>query len=444
MDLKYTRSDFPDGFQFGTSTSSYQIEGSSFGGCGPSHWDTFAETPSNVAGGETGARACEHYLRWEEDFDLLKSAGFDTYRFSTSWSRIIPEGTGSVNQQALDYYERLVDGLLERDINPVVMLYHWDLPAALSDRGGWSNPDIANWFADYTEVVMKRIGDRLHAAATINEPWCIAWLCHYLGIHAPGIKNIRTAVRAMHFVLLAHSKSLSAMRSLGLDNIGLALNFEYPQPADDSENAHQAARLYDGIYNRWFIEALSKGRYPEDVLSVFEPFMPKGYEDDLQAISAPIDWLGINYYTRKLISPGPTGEPTDFIESTGDLEQTTMGWEVYPEGLNYFLSRLHQNYTGDLPLIVTENGMSSNDVVVDGQVEDPQRIEFINRHLTEIKNVISNGVPVRGYLIWSLLDNFEWALGYEKRFGLVHVDFDTQNRTPKDSFKALASALSDP
>lgn len=441
MKIDYTRADFPRDFQFGVSTSAYQIEGSSFGGCGPSQWDTFAATPGNVVRGENGSRACEHYKRWPEDFDLLKSAGFDTYRFSTSWARVMPDGTGRVNQQGLDYYDRLVDGLLERKINPVAMLYHWDLPAALSDLGGWSNPDIANWFADYSEIVMKRIGDRIHGAATINEPWCVAWLSHYLGHHAPGIKNIRTAVRAMHFVLLAHSRSLSAMRSLGVSNIGIALNFEYPQPADESEGSQKAASLYDGIYNRWFVQALSKGSYPDDVMKVFEPYMPKNFASDLAAISAPIDWLGINYYTRKLIAPGAANMAVDFEESTGDLDKTSMGWEIYPEGLSYFLTRLHQDFTGDLPIVVSENGMSANDVVENGYVNDEVRIDFINQHLREVKTAIDQGVPVKGYYMWSLLDNYEWALGYEKRFGLVHVDFDTLQRTPKKSFLALREVL---
>lgn len=441
MNINFNRAGFPKDFQLGTSTSSYQIEGSSFGGCGASHWDTFAATPGNVIRGENGSRACEHYLHWSDDLDLIKLAGFDTYRFSTSWARVMPEGTGIINHAALDFYDRLVDGLLERQINPVAMLYHWDLPAALSDRGGWSNPDIASWFADYTQIVMKRIGDRLHGVATINEPWCIAWLSHYLGVHAPGIRNIRSAVRAMHFVLCAHAKSLAVMRSLGIDNIGIALNFEYPQADDDSENSLKAARLYDGIYNRWFAQALTKGSYPEDVLAVFEPYMPEGYQANLASINMPIDWMGINYYTRKLIGAGKSGAPTDFEESVGDLDQTTMGWEIYPTGLEYFLYRLHRDYTGSLPLIVTENGMSSNDVLKDGVINDVERIKFLNLHLEQVKRAIKKGAPVKGYYIWSLMDNFEWTLGYEKRFGLVHVDFETMKRTPKNSFYAFATAL---
>ena len=442
MSFKYTRADFPRNFDFGISASSYQIEGSAFGNCGASQWDTFAATPGNVARGENGSRACEHYLRYEEDLDLLKQGGFDVYRFATSWARVLPEGTGQVNQQGLDFYDALVDGILERGIKPVGMLYHWDLPAVLSEKGGWSNPEIVHWFADYAEVVMKRLGDRLHGAATITEPWCVAWLSHYLGLHAPGIRNIQTAVRAMHYVGLAHGKAVEAMRSIGIDNIGIALNFEYAEAAEDSDSARAAASMYDGIYNRWFSTAMSKGEYPADVLEAFLPYMPANFEDDLTTIATPIDWLGINYYTRKLILPGPSGHPVDFVECTGDLPQTTMDWEIYPEGLAHFLTRMYELFPKSTRILVTENGRSDNDEVVDGRVDDPARIDFINRHLEQVLSVINRGIPVHGYYLWSLLDNFEWALGYDKRFGLVHVDFDTMKRTPKASFLSLSSALS--
>ena len=442
MKINYTRNDFPEDFDFGISASSYQIEGSAFGNCGVSQWDTFAATPGNVARGENGSRACEHYLRYEEDLDLLKQGGFDVYRFATSWARVLPNGTGQINQQGLDFYDALVDGLLKRSIKPVCMLYHWDLPAVLSEKGGWSNPDITHWFAEYAEMVMKRLGDRLHGAATITEPWCVAWLSHYLGLHAPGIRNIQTAVRAMHYVGLAHGRAVEAMRSVGIDNIGIALNFEYAEAAENTDSARAAALMYDGIYNRWFSSAMARGEYPADVLEAFLPYMPDQFEDDLQTIAAPIDWLGINYYTRKLILPGPSGNPVDFIECTGDLPQTTMGWEIYPEGLAHFLTRMYELFPQSTRILVTENGRSDDDEVNDGKVDDAARIDFINRHMEQVLEVINRGIPVHGYYLWSLLDNFEWALGYDKRFGLVHVNFDTMKRTPKDSFLSLAEAIS--
>ncbi|MDV2967992.1 GH1 family beta-glucosidase [Nitratireductor aquimarinus] len=441
MELEFSRDDFPGDFVFGTATSSYQIEGSRFGGCGTSHWDTFAATPGNTVRGEDGATACDHYHRWESDLDLVRDAGFDCYRFSISWSRVLPDGRGDANPEGLDFYDRLVDGMLERGLKPFATLYHWDLPAPLADLGGWRNRDIASWFADYAELVMKRIGDRVATAATINEPWCVAWLSHFMGAHAPGLRDIRAAARAMHHVLLAHGRATQAMRALGMDNLGLVTNFEYAAPADDSEAARKAARLYDGIYNRWFLGGVFDGAYPEDVLEGLGPHMPQGFEKDFGVIGTPVDWLGINYYTRKLIAPDGSGRFPALKEVKGPLPKTFMDWEIYPDGLHHFITWAHENYTKGLPIYVTENGMAAPDRLSAGQFDDPARIDFLNRHLGAVRRALDEGAPVKGYIVWSLLDNYEWALGYEKRFGLVHVDFETLERTPKASWHALGRAL---
>lgn len=442
--IAQTRADFPGGFLFGAAASSYQIEGHAFGGAGRTHWDDFAATPGNVVRAENGARACEHYLRYEEDLDLIRDANLDVYRFSASWARVIPQGRGTVNEEGLDFYDKLVDAQLARGLKPAITLYHWELPSPLADLGGWRNRDIAGWFADYVEVLMRRIGDRVWSAAPINEPWCVAWLSHFLGHHAPGLRDIRATARAMHHVLLAHGRAIQAMRALGLTNLGAVCNFEYATPADGSLDATDAAALYDGYYNRWFLSGIFSKAYPPNVLVGLLPHMPERWDDDFDVIGTPVDWCGINYYTRKLIAPDPASPWPHQREVEGPLAKTQMGWEIYPEGLEFFLKRTHAEYTHGLPLYVTENGMANDDRLVDSEVADPARIAYLNAHLAAVQRAIDSGVPVRGYFIWSLLDNYEWALGYEKRFGLVHVDFDSLTRTPKQSYRALQTALTRP
>ncbi|WP_298912134.1 GH1 family beta-glucosidase [uncultured Roseobacter sp.] len=435
--MKFNRSDFPEGFQFAAATSSYQIEGHSFGGAGKTHWDTFAATPGNVVRAENGDVACDHYHRMDEDLDLMQALGLDAYRFSTSWARVLPEGRGQPNAEGLDFYDRLVDGLLARGLNPMVTLYHWELPVALADLGGWRNPDISHWLADYTTVIMKRIGDRVFSAAPINEPWCVGWLSHFMGHHAPGLRDIRATAHAMHHVLTGHGRAIQAMRALGVKNLGAVCNFEYAHPADDSAQAAEAARLYDGYYNRFFLGGLFKGTYPEDVMEGLAPHMPKGWQDDFDLIGQPLDWCGLNYYTCKRIAPVDGAWPAH-TEVPGPLPKTQMGWEIYPEGLHYFLNWVNETYTKGLPLYVTENGMANPDAV---DVPDQARIDYLNQHVSAARKAIEDGVPLAGYTFWSLMDNYEWALGYEKRFGLIHVDFDTLQRTPKASYHALAKAL---
>jgi beta-glucosidase len=439
--MHLTRADFPEGFLFGAATSSYQIEGHGHGGAGRTHWDDFAATPGNVVRAEDGRIACDHYHRVDEDLDLLAAMNVDVYRFSTSWARILPEGRGTPNPEGLDFYDRLVDGLLERDLKPAVTLYHWELPSVLADLGGWRNPEIANWFADFSEVVMDRLGDRLWSVATINEPWCVGWLSHFVGAHAPGLRDIRATARAMHHILLAHGRAIQAMRAKGIGNLGWVCNLEWADPADDSDAAKAAAARYDAIYNRFFLGGVFKGEYPALVVDGLEPHLPRGWQDDFATITEPVDWCGLNYYTRSLVSESSGSWPAH-ATGHGDLPVNSIGWEIYPQGLRDFLVRTRDEYTGELPLIVTENGMAANDVMqADGTVDDTDRIAYVAAHLDAVREAIAAGVPVTGYFLWSLMDNYEWSYGYEKRFGAIHIDFDTLKRTPKSSYHALRSAF---
>lgn len=436
------RSDFPKGFVFGAATAAYQIEGSRFGGAGPSHWDTFSATPGNVVRAQDGSTACDHYHRWPADLDLLRDAGMDAYRFSTNWARVMPDGR-RVNAEGLDFYDRLVDGMLERGLSPFLTLYHWDMPAALSDLGGWRNRDVAGWFADYAERVIARLGDRVASVATINEPWCVAWLSHFIGAHAPGLRDIRAAARAMHHVLLAHGAAMERLRGMGQSNLGIVLNFEHAAPATDHPQDIAAAARQDAIFNRWFIEGLTRGTYPAEAMAGLAPHMPDRWQDDMALIGQPLDWLGVNYYTRHLFAHDPAQVWPHLRDMPGPLPKTQMGWEIYPAGLEHFLTRLSRDHIGNLPVFVTENGMANTDIVTHGVVNDAPRVAFLADHLAATRRAIDAGVNVRGFFYWSLLDNYEWAEGYEKRFGLVHVDFETLQRVPKASYHAYAQAIRD-
>ncbi|MBE2276842.1 MAG: beta-glucosidase [Rhodobacteraceae bacterium] len=439
--MTLSRFDFPEGFIFGAATAAYQIEGASFGGCGPCHWDTFAATPGNVLRAETGAVACDHYHRWPADLDLAAGAHMDAWRFSTNWARVMPDGV-TVNPEGLDFYDRLVDGMVERGLKPFLTLYHWDLPSALADHGGWSNRDTCHRFADYAEVVTRRIGDRMATIATINEPWCVAWLSHFIGAHAPGLRDIRAAARAMHHVLVAHGLAIERMRAIGATApLGIVLNFDHATPASDAPGDLRAAAVQDAIFNRWFIEGITRQSYPAEVLEGLAPHLPSGWEADMPLIGQRLDWLGVNYYTRHIHADAPGTPWPATREIAGPLPKTQMGWEIYPEGLRGFLVRLARDHVGDLPIYITENGMANDDHVEDGAVEDPLREDFIFRHLAALQEAMAAGANVRGFFYWSLLDNYEWALGYERRFGLVHVDYASLKRTPKTSYHALARAL---
>jgi beta-galactosidase len=433
--MKHARSDFPKDFLFGVATSAYQIEGHAQGGAGSTHWDTFAATPGNVVRNENGDLACDHLNRFEQDLDLVRDAGFDCYRFSTSWARVMPEGRGPINQAGLDYYDRLTDALLERDIRPCATLYHWELPSALADLGGWRNRDIAGWFADFTEVIMGRIGDRMYSVAPINEPWCVSWLSHFEGHHAPGLRDIRATARAMHHVLLSHGQAIQVMRGLGMSNLGGVFNLEWAEPANNTPEAQNAAALYDGIYNRFFLGGVFNKAYPQIVLEGLERHLPTGWQDDFEIIGTPVDWCGLNYYTRKLIAAADTAWP-GLAEIPGPLPKTQMGWEIDPAALSRFLIRTAREYTGELPIHVTENGMASPE-----RQQDNDRVDYLDQHLAAVQVAVNQGVPVKGYFVWSLLDNYEWALGYEKRFGLVDVDFNSMKRTPKASYFACQKML---
>jgi len=441
MSFSFSRRDFPNDFIFGVATAAYQIEGSKFGNCGSSHWDTWSETPGNVHNSDNGSIACDHYNRFYDDLDIIKSGGFDSYRFSTSWSRVMPDGK-SVNSEGLDFYDRLVDGMIARGLKPNLTLYHWELPSYLADIGGWTNRDIAERFAEFTDVIINRIGDRVDHTATLNEPWCVAWLSYFLGGHAPGIRDIRAAVRAMHHVMLAHGKALEVLKSHGQSNLGIVLNLGHGEPARNTEADINATKTFDAIHTRWFMDSLFKGNYPKDMLSKVEKYMPENFESDMKLISSPIDWLGVNYYTRGVIKAAPNEPWPHFEEEEGALPKTQMGWEIYPEGLELLLKRIYNDYTNEIPIMITENGMANEDVVSNDICDDPIRVKYFEDHLQAVIRCIAHGVPVKGFFGWSLLDNYEWAYGYEKRFGLVHVDYKTQKRTPKASFKAFQKAIS--
>ena len=438
--MKLTRNDFPDDFLFGAATAAYQIEGHGFGGAGPTHWDTFAATPGNVMRAEDGRLACDHYHRWPADLDLMKAGNFDAYRFSTSWARVMPDGR-TVNPDGIDFYDKLVDGMLERGLKPFQTLYHWEMPSALADLGGWTNRDTCHHFADFAEVISRKIGDRVATTATINEPWCVAWLSHFIGAHAPGQRDIRATARAMHHILLAHGAAVERMRSFGQPNLGIVLNFNHAAPATDTAADIRAAATWDGIFNRWFIEGITKGTYPAEVMEGLATHLPANWQADMPQIGQRLDWLGVNYYTRHILADAPGSPWPSLRDVPGPLPKTQMDWEIYPDGLHGFLTRMARDYVGDMPMYVTENGMANADEILNGSVIDVMREDFLFEHLDATKRAIADGANVKGFFYWSLLDNYEWAEGYEKRFGLVHVDFQTLKRTPKASYHALTRAL---
>ena len=417
---------FPPSFQWGVATSSYQIEGAvNEGGRAPSIWDTFSHQPGKVDNNDTGDVACDHYHRWESDLDIIKSLGVDAYRFSIAWPRVQPLGSGALNPAGLAFYDRLTDGLLERGIKPHVTLYHWDLPQALQDKGGWASRDTAKRFADYAQTMAERLGDRAVSFSTHNEPWVTAVLGNQTGLFAPGLKDPVIARRVAHHLLLSHGFALQAIRAAGVKAaLGIVLNQSPATPATSSaEDVALAAREY-ALLVRWFAEPLLLGRYPAAPdLPVCEAIEP----GDLETIAQPLDFLGINYYTRIWSSTSNPPVQPPHARGTSD-----MGWENYPEGLTELLCGLKREYPLP-PIFITENGLANRDVVVDGKVDDQPRIEYMRTHLAALKAAMDAGVDVRGFFYWSLMDNFEWSSGYAKRFGLIHVDYGTQLRTPKES-----------
>jgi beta-glucosidase len=424
-----SKSDFPTDFIWGVATSSYQIEGGhDADGRGPSIWDTFCKQPGTIADGSSGEVACDHYHLWEQDLDLIASLGVSAYRFSISWSRVQPLGQGAWNEAGFAFYERLMQGLASRGIQAHITLNHWDLPQALQDHGGWLHRNTCDHFVRYAMEVARRFGARCASLCTHNEPWVIAVLGHELGIFAPGFKSRAMSIQVAHHLLLSHGMAVRAMRDAGLSTeLGIVLNLSPIYPASDSPADVAKAKIDDGLNARWYLDALVHGQYPQDVLDHLGTDAPAFTAEDMRTIAQPLDYLGVNYYTRNFSS---TGNPWD-VHSTGN-EVTDMGWEVYPQGLTELLCRLHQDY-GVRRLRVTENGAAFKDVLEQGAVDDERRESYLQRHILATQEALRQGVPVDAYFAWSLMDNFEWASGYEKRFGLVHVDYATLARTPKRS-----------
>ncbi|GAB2998943.1 GH1 family beta-glucosidase [Amycolatopsis acidiphila] len=432
----------PD-FRWGAATAAYQIEGAvAEDGRSPSIWDTFCQVPGAIEGGDTGERACEHYHRWPEDVALMRALGLTSYRFSVAWPRVVPGGTGAVNQAGLDFYDRLVDALLEADIRPNATLYHWDLPQVLQDRGGWPARETAAAFADYAAVVAARLGDRVADWATLNEPLCSAWIGYLEGRMAPGLTDLAAAVRASFHLHLGHGLAAQAVRaaSPGEVRLGIINNLSPCEPASPDEADEAAARRADGHINRWWLDPVLGRGYPEDMRAVYGVDLPER-EGDLATIAQPLDWVGVNYYFRQVAAADPGGGAPFFRQVPVPGPRTAMGWEVHAAGLEKLLLRLTREY-GVRELMVTESGAAYHDEVgPDGQVHDAERGEYVSEHLAACARAAAAGAPLTGYYVWSLLDNFEWAYGYDKRFGLVHVDYATQARTIKDSGHRYADLI---
>jgi beta-glucosidase len=420
---------FPPDFLWGVATSSFQIEGAAReDGKGESIWDRFCRVPGAIADASNGDVACDHYHRLDSDLDLIASLGVDAYRFSVSWPRVQPDGAGAWNPKGLDFYERLVDGLLARGVKPFLTLYHWDLPQALQDRGGWAARDTAHRFVDYARGVQRRLGDRLAAIATHNEPQVVAVLGHEIGNFAPGIKSRKTAIQVAHHLLLSHGLASQALRADGCRApLGIVINLAHVEPATDSPADLAKARMDDAGGRRWYLDPLFKGQYPQEVLDQLGADAPVVQAGDMATIATPLDYLGVNYYFRMVASAGGS-----FDVKKGGLALTEMGWEIYPRGLTELLLTLHREYKLP-PVYITENGGAFKDPVVDGRIHDADRIDYLRTHIAAVAEAMRQGVPMAGYMVWSLMDNFEWASGYAKRFGIVHVDYATQRRTLKDS-----------
>lgn len=424
-----SRSDFPVDFIWGVATSSYQIEGAiDTDGKGLSVWDTFCQQPGHIADGTDGSLACDHYHRYAEDVELIASLGVNAYRLSMSWPRVQPLGEGAWNEPGFAFYERLIQRLVARGIQVHVTLNHWDMPQALQDQGGWANRSTCAHFVRYAQEVARRLGPHISSLCTHNEPWVIAVLGHELGVFAPGLKSRQTAMQVAHHLLLSHGMAVKAIREQGSAmELGIVLNLSPIYPASDSEADRQKAVMDDGLIARWYLDPLLKGHYPQDVWAHLGEDVPLVENGDMALICQPLDYLGVNYYTRNFSS---SGNPWD-VHSTGN-EVTDMGWEVYPKGLTELLCRLHQDYPVRR-FRVTENGAAFKDEFADGQVNDERREAYLRDHIQATHDARALGVPVDAYFAWSLMDNFEWASGFEKRFGLIHVDYHTQKRTLKRS-----------
>jgi beta-glucosidase len=435
---------FPDGFLWGAATSAYQIEGSPLAdGAGPSIWERFAHTPGMMHNGDTGDVACDHYNRWRDDIAIMRELGLMSYRFSVAWARVLPNGRGRVNARGLAFYERLVDALLEQDITPLVTLYHWDLPAALDDMGGWLNRDVADWFADYATVMYKALGDRVPMWATLNEPWVIAHAGYLEGTLAPGHRSLYEPPIVAHNLLRAHGAAVLAYRAAAKQQVGLVVNLEPKYPATDYEADDLAVRRADAYMNRQYLDPALLGSYPAEMRDIYGSAWPDFSSDDFALIRQPIDFLGVNYYTRSVTAHDPERWPVRArAVRQHEATYTETGWEVYPDGLADTLEWVTKRY-GRIPLYVTENGAAFFDppTTIDGAIDDPNRVHYYREHLRAVHRAMTNGADMRGYYAWSLLDNLEWSLGFAKRFGIVHVDFATQQRTIKRSGRYYADVI---
>lgn len=429
---------FPQDFVWGVATASYQIEGAWNEDCkGESIWDRFSHVPGNVQDGDTGDVACDHYHHWADDLDAIKKLGLKAYRFSVAWPRVLPSGRGIINEAGLDFYSRMVDRLLKLEIEPYITLYHWDLPQKLQDEGGWTSRSVADAFVEYADIISRTLGDRVKNWITLNEPWVSAFVGYEHGRHAPGHTNLHEALAASHHLLLAHGLAVPVIRrNCSNANVGITLNLTPQVPASSSVADRNAANWVDGYINRYFLDPLVGRDYPQDIVKSHGDEMAFVQSGDMDVISVPVDFIGVNYYTRNIarsekISEAENSPATVFRGN----EITEMDWEIYPEGLYKTLGRLYFDY--EFPVIyITENGAAFNDQVgANGEVDDPARLSYIKRHLEQVHRAIEAGIPVKGYFAWSLMDNFEWGFGYSKRFGLIYVDYNTQKRIFKSSAK---------
>ena len=439
---------FPDGFLWGSATASYQVEGAvATDGRGRSIWDTFCHTPGKVFHGDTGDIACDHYNRWEQDVALMADLGLNAYRLSVAWPRVQPDGAGPYNQRGIDFYRRLLDRLVDKDIAPAVTLYHWDLPQSLEDKGGWENRDTASRFAEYAHHVVEALGDRAKLWITLNEPWVSAHVGYGLGEHAPGKRDLGTALRAAHNLLLAHGLAVRAVRQVGAPGaqVGITLNLHPTYPASGSPADAAAAARVEGYVDRWFLDPVLKGSYPQDMAEIFMPVSGDAHihGGDLGTINVPVDFLGVNYYFCHTVTASggtsaPRGRPYPEVLEAVELHDPTTpvtgrGWAVQPEGLTDLLAHLSKEY-GPISLYVTENGAAFPDYVdPEGNVNDPERVSYLEAHLKAAHRALALGVDLRGYFCWTFTDNFEWAAGYSQRFGIVYVDFKDQQRILKSS-----------
>ena len=421
-------------FVWGVATSSYQIEGAAnIDGRGESIWDTFCRVPGKVANGDNGDEACDHYHRYKEDLDLMKWLGVDAYRFSVAWPRVIPNGTGAINRAGLDFYNRVIDGALERGIEPWLTMYHWDLPEALQQKGGWNNRESVEWFGEYAQLLTSTFGDRVKNWMTLNEPLCSAWIGHLYGAMAPGITDLKTALDVSHHLLMSHGQASKIIRSeVKAAKVGIVINVTPAVPATDRPEDLAAAELADSFDNKWFLNPVFGRPYPVDVIQNID-LAPNIYSGDMDLIAQELDFLGINFYFRQTVAYEATGKPLPIQNIRREnVKRTSMDWEVHAPAFEEVLMRINRDYNPN-EIFITENGSAWDDKVVDGEIADLNLIDCLNQHLDAMFRAKQRGVPINGYFAWSLLDNFEWAYGYEKRFGIIYVDYKTQKRTPKSS-----------